>query len=65
MVAEACRRRLDGLADESLRQVALLKMEGYANEEVAARLGAGLRSVERKLMAIRKRWEEDGPHDPS
>jgi DNA-directed RNA polymerase specialized sigma24 family protein len=65
MVAEECRRRLDGLPDESLRQVALLRMQGYANEEVAARLGTSLRSVERKLMAIRKRWEEDGPNDPA
>ena len=56
MVAEECRHRLDGLRDETLRRVALLKMEGYANEEVADRLGCGLRTVVRKLELIRKAW---------
>jgi DNA-directed RNA polymerase specialized sigma24 family protein len=61
MVAEEFRRRLDGLHDDSLRRVALLRMEGHGNEEIASRLGVGLRSVERKLEVIRKRWqEEDG-----
>lgn len=57
MVAEECRLRLEGLKDDSLRQVAVMRMEGYANEEIAARLDISLRSVERKLEAIRKRWQ--------
>ena len=57
MVAEEFRLRLEGLKDDSLRQVALMRMEGYANEEIAARLEISLRSVERKLEAIRKRWQ--------
>lgn len=56
MVAEECRCRLDGLRDETLRRVALLKMEGYTNEEVADRLGCGLRTVVRKLELIRRAW---------
>jgi DNA-binding CsgD family transcriptional regulator len=36
-----------------------MRMEGYANEEIAARLGISLRSVERKLEAIRKRWQSE------
>ena len=59
MVAEECRLRLEGLKDDSLRQVALMRMEGYANEEIAARLDISLRSVERKLEAIRKRWQPE------
>lgn len=59
MVAEECRLRLDGLRDETLRRVALLRMEGYRNEEIAVRIGIGLRSVERKLEVIRKRWQEE------
>jgi DNA-directed RNA polymerase specialized sigma24 family protein len=58
MVAEEVRRRLDGLRDESFRQVALMRMEGYSNAEIAARLGTTVRGVERKLAAIRKRWQE-------
>jgi DNA-directed RNA polymerase specialized sigma24 family protein len=56
MVAEECRRRLDALPDETLRRIAVMRMEGYTNEEVAARLGCGLRSVVRKLDLIRKAW---------
>ena len=33
--------------------------EGYTNQEVADRLGCGLRSVERKLGRIRKAWERE------
>jgi DNA-directed RNA polymerase specialized sigma24 family protein len=58
MVADECRSRLEGLKDESFRQVALLRMEGYGNAEIAARLGTNVRAVERKLAAIRKRWQE-------
>ena len=43
MVAEECQRLLDGLRDEALRRVALLKMEGYTNEEIARRLSCGSR----------------------
>jgi DNA-directed RNA polymerase specialized sigma24 family protein len=58
-VAEECRRRLDQLGDEGLRAVALAKMEGYTNEEIAVRLNCVPRTVERKLRMIRKRWGED------
>ncbi|MBV8234094.1 MAG: hypothetical protein JO075_00190, partial [Acidimicrobiia bacterium] len=58
-VADECRRLLDGLGDEGLRSVALWKMEGYTNAEIAARLGGvNTRTVERKLKTIRARWEE-------
>ena len=60
-LAEECRLLLDRLGDEGLRAVALAKMEGYTNEEVAARLGCVPRTVERKLRMIRKAWEEDQP----
>jgi DNA-directed RNA polymerase specialized sigma24 family protein len=56
MMAEECRLRLDALRDETLRRIALLKMEGCTNEEVAERLGCGLRTVVRKLDLIRKAW---------
>jgi DNA-directed RNA polymerase specialized sigma24 family protein len=59
LIAEECRRRLDGLGDETLRRIALLKMEGHTNVEVAVRLECGLRSVVRKLELIRRRWLEE------
>jgi len=56
MVADECCRLLDSLCDDVLRQIALLRMEGYENAEIAQRLGCGLRTVERKLDLIRKIW---------
>jgi len=54
-------RRLFGLLpDESLRVIALLKMEGHTNEEIASRLDCALRSVERKLERIRNIWAARG-----
>ena len=57
-VAEECQRLLDRLGDAELRSIALWKMQGYTNEEIAAKLGSTLRSVERKLRLIRSRWNE-------
>jgi DNA-directed RNA polymerase specialized sigma24 family protein len=60
--AEECRRLLAELGSDELRQVALWKLEGYTNEEIAPMLGRGRATVERKLDLIRKRWEKEvGP----
>ena len=58
-VAEECDRLLGSLDDETLKAIAVWKTEGYTNAEIAANLGVVLRTVERKLLAIRKRWSED------
>ncbi len=60
MVTDEYRRLFGSLADESLRVVALLKLEGHSNEEIAGSLDCGLRTVERKLEVIRKRWLAEG-----
>lgn len=54
---EALEQRLRDLPEEDLRRVAVMKLEGYDNREVAAALGCSLRGVERKLAIIRRRWE--------
>jgi DNA-directed RNA polymerase specialized sigma24 family protein len=59
-VAEECQRLLGSLTDPTLRSVALWKMEGYTNEEIAAELGCVPRTVERKLRLIRHLWSEQG-----
>src|SRR5262249_48258316 len=56
-VAEECRRLLGRLEDPTLQAVAVWKMEGYTNEEIAARLGRSLATAERKLQLIRNIWE--------
>jgi len=55
-LAEECQRLLACLPDAELQSVAQWKMEGYTNEEIAAKLGCALRSVERKLKVIRSLW---------
>ncbi len=59
LVAEECRRLLERLQDDQLRAVALWKMEGYSNDEIATRLGRSLPTVERKLQRIRSLWAEE------
>jgi hypothetical protein len=47
------------LRNHELQAVALWKMEGYTNGEIAGRLACGLRSVGRKLRVIRSVWEKE------
>jgi DNA-directed RNA polymerase specialized sigma24 family protein len=55
---EECRRLLEQLPDEALRALALGKLEGYSNAELAKRLGWSLAKVERKLARIRHIWKQ-------
>jgi RNA polymerase sigma factor (sigma-70 family) len=59
---EALERRLQALADPELREIALWRLEGYTNGEIAGRLDCTERSVERKLARIRSLWKsyDDG-----
>jgi DNA-directed RNA polymerase specialized sigma24 family protein len=59
--AEEFRRLLALLTEDSLRQVALWKMEGYTNKQIAERLGCIEQTVERKLRSIRRIWTEEKP----
>jgi DNA-directed RNA polymerase specialized sigma24 family protein len=59
-VAEECRRLLELLDSGELRSVALWKMEGHTNAEIAVKLGRSEGTVERKLALIRKCWEAEG-----
>jgi DNA-directed RNA polymerase specialized sigma24 family protein len=45
------------LPEETLHKVALGKLEGYTNPELAARLGCSLAKVERKLARFRHIWK--------
>ena len=48
---------LDQLREDSLRTVALRKMEGWTVAEIAAELDCSASTVERKLRAIRSIWK--------
>jgi hypothetical protein len=57
-LTEELEQRLRALP-KHLQQIALWKLEGYTNEEIAApeRLDCSVRTVERKLCLIRELWE--------
>lgn len=54
--AEEYERLLDVLGDEQLRQIAIWKMEGFTNAEIAEKCGRVIPTVERKLQRIRGIW---------
>jgi DNA-directed RNA polymerase specialized sigma24 family protein len=58
-MTDECRRLLDRLGDQTLRSVAMWKMEGYTNAEIARKLGCVEQTVERKLQRIRRHWERE------
>jgi DNA-directed RNA polymerase specialized sigma24 family protein len=51
---------LECLPGDELRRIALAKMEGRTNAEVARLLGRSLATVERKLCVIRALWRDAG-----
>mgnify|MGYP002633350427 CR=1 FL=1 len=63
MVQEECDRLLDRLSDETLRNVALWRLEGFSNDEIAGKLDMTTRSVERKLNRIRQLWSDEVGRD--
>jgi DNA-directed RNA polymerase specialized sigma24 family protein len=54
LVAEEYRRLLERLDDDVLRRVAILRMEGYTGDEIAAQLGCARRTVARQVALIRR-----------
>jgi DNA-directed RNA polymerase specialized sigma24 family protein len=60
LLADECRRLFETLPDESLREVARLRLEGYSDQEIAAGQKCSLRSVERRVRTIRSLWAVRG-----
>ncbi|MCA9242140.1 MAG: hypothetical protein KDA37_18140 [Planctomycetales bacterium] len=58
-LAESIERLLGKLEDDSLKLVALLRLKGFSNDEIAGRLPCTTRTVERKLHRIREIWDEN------
>lgn len=57
IMSEECRLFLDRLRDETLREIALLRMSLYTNREIADRFGRSLSWVNRKIERIKVCWE--------
>lgn len=62
-VAEHCEFLMALLPREDLKQVALLKLEGYTNREISKKLECAPRTIDRKLHVIRRVWEDEGCHE--
>jgi RNA polymerase sigma factor (sigma-70 family) len=58
-VAEEYQQLLERLGNDSLRKVAVWKMEGVTSDEIAERLDCSPRTVARKLDAIRAIWSKE------
>src|SRR5262249_33994778 len=56
LLNEALERRLEALADPELRWIALLRLEGYTNREIADFHDCTERSIERRMERIRSKW---------
>jgi len=52
---------LASLDSESLREIALRKLEGFSNNEIAEQIQRTTRAVERKLKLIREVWSSSDP----
>jgi DNA-directed RNA polymerase specialized sigma24 family protein len=60
LMGETYQRLLEALPNKELRTVAVLRMEGCTNKEIAARLGVVERTVKRRLEIIRDIWRKKG-----
>lgn len=59
-VAETCDALLAALPDDNSRKIALLKLENNTAGEIATKLGCTRKTVQRKLLVIRKTWQHEG-----
>lgn len=56
---EEFRRILGRLGDDDLRAIAVLKLEGYSKNEIAARMGCSLKTVFNKVELIQRILESE------
>ncbi len=57
--SDLCHRLLGLLSNDSLKRVALLKLEGWTNVEIARKIDRDEKTVERKLRLIRQAWDQE------
>ena len=58
MMTENCGGLLDQLQDETLRAVAIYKLQGYTHQEIAEKIHRAEETVSRKLRRIREIWRQ-------
>ncbi len=55
-LATTCDEMLQRLGEESLRKVAVLRLEGFSDAEIAEKLDCSVVTVKRKMVRIRDKW---------
>lgn len=58
-MADQFERLMSLLPDGEFRTIALRKLEGYTNEEIARQMPCSLATIERRLKLIRTCWKEE------
>jgi RNA polymerase sigma factor (sigma-70 family) len=56
----ACEELMEELKSEELQTIALYRLMGYTNQEIAQMLSCSERKIERKLRLIRLAWQRSG-----
>jgi len=58
VACETLAQLLDSLGDQTLRQVALMRVLAATDEEIAAAIRVSVRTVQRKVRAVAQRWQQ-------
>lgn len=58
-MSQQCRLLIESLADPDLEKIALWKLAGHTNEEIAVKQSCTRVTVQRKLRLIRKIWDAE------
>lgn len=57
MMAEECQQLIVGLSDAELESIVAFKLDGYTNEEIAAKMKCSRWSVQRRVRLIQEIWQ--------
>ena len=55
-VIRTCDELLDSLKDEKLQRTAVMRMEGYTNQEISDSLGCSLARTKQRVVRIKEIW---------
>jgi DNA-directed RNA polymerase specialized sigma24 family protein len=55
---EDVKTRIDAIEDDRLREIVLLRLEGWGTDEIADKLHVHRRTVQRKLSLVERTWLE-------
>ena len=62
-ILKNCEHLLVKLDDEKLRRTAIMRLEGYSNQEISDELGCSVARTKQRLQRIRELWSADQPED--